>query len=434
MKPVTKWYILTIMTFLFLLLPARCLADTLEREVEELKKIVDQLRGTVADQERRLREQEEIIKDLLDEVEPPEMAKMIEPHIDKHMLHEGSGVGEQLGNLKIAVGLTGVVQGSIDSEDVSGERTDRTDGSWSLDLELESPVGERGVAFMLIEAGQGEGLTGELDALFHNVNDDAGDSESSLEVTEAWYQHYFYGDRVVLTVGKLDMTNYFDTNAVANDETNQFLNSGLVNSVAVEFPDDNGAGIRLAFMPNDWFELGLGWAESDSDWEDIANDGFGIAEVSFKPNLLQREGAYRFFAWANGSDKEKLGGTDTDEDGWGAGLSFDQGFTDCLTAFLRLGYADDDVYEVEGTWSAGAEIRGVRWNREHDVLGLAVSQALINNKIENDDTETLFEAYYSIAFSEQLYISPDIQIIDNPGGDSDNDTVVVLGTRAQVNF
>jgi hypothetical protein len=49
---------------------------------------------------------------------------------------------------------------------------------------------------------------------------------------------------VIFTPGKGDLTNYFDTNAVANDETSQFLSSGLVNSVAVTFPEDNGAGGR----------------------------------------------------------------------------------------------------------------------------------------------------------------------------------------------
>ncbi|UCD57701.1 MAG: carbohydrate porin, partial [Candidatus Hydrogenedentota bacterium] len=320
--------------------------DTLEKQLEELRRMLIQLQKVVEKQEQKLEEQEQVIRSLRQQMGSPETAQALIPHLDKHLLHERSGMGEQLGRLSVGVGLTGVVQGSIDGEDVSGESRDQTDASWSMDLELEAPIGERGLAFMLIEAGQGEGLTDELANVFHTVNDDAGNSESALEVTEAWYEHNFWDDRVVLTAGKLDLTNYFDTNMVANDETVQFLNSGLVNSVAVAFPEDNGAGVRLGIHPADWVEVGVGWAESDADWEDIVNDGFGIAEVNLKPGFRGRAGNYRFYAWVNGSDKEELDGDKTDEDGWGIGLSFDQNISDSLTVFLRLGYEDDDVYEV----------------------------------------------------------------------------------------
>lgn len=292
-------------------------AGTVEQRLDELTQMVIQLQEVVKQQNHRIEQQQQVIRDMQRQIGSPQgLARRFEPHLDKHILHEKSGLGEQLGNIRVGLGLTGVVQGSIDAEDVSGERDDQTDASWSVDLELEAPVGERGLAYLLIEAGQGEGLTDELEALFHGVNDDAGDSESGLEVTEAWYEHYFHDERLVLAVGKLDMTNYFDTNVVANDETTQFLNSGLVNSIAVEFPEDNGAGVRLSLYPSDWVEFDFGWAESDADWEDIANDSFGIAQINLKPNFAGKEGNYRFYVWMNGSDKEELDGGDSDEDGW----------------------------------------------------------------------------------------------------------------------
>ena len=417
-----------------MLLAPRGYAQTLEQQIEKLNRTVMQLEELVKQQGREIGIQQQMMETLKQDMCSPETAKALTPHLDKHILHEELGVGEQIGNLHIGVGLTGVVQGSNDAEDVSGEGDDQTDASWSMDLEIEAPIGETGLAFMLIEAGQGEGLTDELEGLFHGVNDDAGDSESSLEVTEAWYEHYFCEERVVLTVGKIDLSNYVDGNAVANDETIQFLNTGLVNSLAVEFPEDNGAGVRLGVYPADWIELNFGWAESDADWEDIFNDSFGIAEVNLKPGLLQREGNYRFYVWVNGSDKAELDGPDTDKDGWGLGVSFDQQLADILTVFLRAGYEGGDVYGVEGNWSAGAEVRGAMWNREYDVLGFAVSQAILSDKLDPNDTETLVEIYYSYAVSDQLFISPDIQIIDNPGGDGDNDILAVIGARAQVNF
>jgi len=416
-----------------MLMAAPGYADTLEEQVGKLNQTVQQLQELVRQQGDQIKQQQETIETLKQDMGSPETARALTPHLDKHILHEELGVGEQLGNLHIGIGLTGVVQGSNDAEDVSGEGDDQTDGSWSMDIEIEAPIGESGLGFVAIEAGQGEGLTDEL-AVFHGVNDDAGDSGSSLEVTEAWYEHYFCEERVVLTVGKIDLSNYVDGNAVANDETAQFLNTGLVNSLAVEFPEDNGAGVHVGVYPAEWIELNFGWAESDADWEDLFDNSFGIAEVNIKPGLLEREGNYRLYVWTNGSDKAEIDGTDTDEDGWGVGVSLDQQLTDNLMVFLRAAYEDDDVYEVESAWSIGAEVRGTKWNRESDALGIAIAQALVNDDLDPDDTETLVEIYYSYAVNDQLSISPDLQIIDNPGGDSDNDTVVVLGTRAQVNF
>jgi len=416
-----------------MLMAAPGYADTLEEQVGKLNQSVQQLQELVRQQGDQIKRQQETIETLKQDMGSPETARALTPHLDKHILHEELGVGEQLGNLHIGIGLTGVVQGSNDAEDVSGEGDDQTDGSWSMDLEIEAPIGENGLAFVLIEAGQGEGLTDEL-AVFHGVNDDAGDSGSSLEVTEAWYEHYFCEERVVLTVGKIDPSSYVDGNAVANDETMQFLNDGLVNSLAIEFPEDNGAGVHVGVYPAEWIELNFTWAESDADWEDLFDNSFGIAEVNIKPGLLERDGNYRLYVWTNGSDKAEIDGTDTDEDGWGVGVSLDQQLTDNVTVFLRAAYEDDDVYEVESAWSIGAEVRGTKWSRENDVLGIAVAQAIVNDDLDPDDTETLVEIYYNYAVNDQLSISPDIQIIDSPGGDSDNDTVVVLGARAQVNF
>jgi len=221
--------------------------DVLE-ELHELRQMVLELREVVERQSRELSEQQIVIDELRGRHISAETAAALEPHVDKHLLHERGALVEQLGNLRIAVGLTGIVQGSIDAEDVSGEDSDTIDGSWSADLEVESPIGERGLAFILVEAGQGEGLTDELSILYQNVNDDANETESRLEITEGWYQHNFVPERVFVVAGKLDMTNYFDGNVVANDERFQFLNSALVNSIAVEFPD-NGPGVVAAALP-----------------------------------------------------------------------------------------------------------------------------------------------------------------------------------------
>ena len=79
---------------------------------------------------------------------------------------------------------------------------------------MEALLGDYGTAFILIEAGDGDGLQDDEVCSFHGVNDDSNNTDTYLDVTEAWYEHTFLDERLVLTVGKIDVTNYFDGNAV----------------------------------------------------------------------------------------------------------------------------------------------------------------------------------------------------------------------------
>jgi carbohydrate-selective porin OprB len=55
-------------------------------------------------------------------------------------------------------------------------------------------------------------------------------NQNELNLREAWLRTEFFGQRLVLTAGRLDLTNYFDRNAGANDETTQFISDALVNN------------------------------------------------------------------------------------------------------------------------------------------------------------------------------------------------------------
>lgn len=350
---------------------------------------------------------------------------------------------EQLGNLEWGAGATGVVQGTINNDDNNPDDNETQDATWSIDLEVGAPIGARGKAFMLIEAGQGEGLTndpGVGNSLF-GVNDDAGDSEARLEVTEVWYEHLWWGERAVFTVGKIDLTNYFDTNAIANDETSQFLSSGLVNSVAVTFPEDNGAGVRFTAAPVPWLGLSVGWAEHDADYEDVFQDSFWIGEADVTLSIGRHPGTYRFYLWYNRADFPAFDNPNDTEHDWGAGLSLDQQLSEAIAVFLRLAFQRDDVSEVALAWSGGAQLLGTWWQRPEDAVAVAIGQAVLSDAFEDSaaapartGNEWFVEAYYRYVWNDHLALSAHLQVIDNAGGDKDLDTVTVVGARAQLTF
>jgi len=428
------------------------------KELERLKQRIEQLEKKLAEQEVKNQEQDKEVTSIKGSKDFEELVK----------------IKEAIGNLKFGLGATGIVQGTLNNDENykrvrDYERDgDVVDGSYSVDLTVESPIGEHGAAFMHLEGGEGANVTDEVAGLT-GVNADALDDDGDLEIAELWYEHSIKDDRAILTVGKLDPTVYFDSNEVANDETTQFLADIFVNNIAVNWPDDYTGGMRLTFNPHKLVAVNLGALEADGDFEDIFEDTFGIGEVHFKPTMGGRQGNYRIYGWVNGGDHEEWevpwrwsgrnirilgvpveefgwwrywGNTHDNETGKGFGLSFDQELSDTVTAFLRYGMQSDDIYEAKYSWSIGGQVKGNWWRRPEDVFGIAYGQAVLSSEYERflkgyglePGDEGHFEAYYRYQLNDHLAISPDIQVIHNVAGIEDAHTVTVFGLRGQVDF
>ncbi len=363
-------------------------------------------------------------------------------HVDKHLTHAEDAEKGFVNGLSIAGGITMVAQGTSGNDGNVPPEEDVIDGSISADLELSARTGEHSEAFVHMEAGAGDGLEGDEVDSFWGVNADAGDSESRFELTEAWFEQRFSNDTSFFTAGMLCPTNYFDGNEIANDETSQFLSPGFVNSIAVEFPD-NGPGARVTLSPHELIDITAGYQSGDGDWEDIFEKPFLMAEANIKPVFGGLQGNYRLYAWSNNTDHEELSNPDNNEEhGWGTGLSIDQQAAESLTVFARLGFQDEDIYEIKTAWSIGMAVSGTQWGRDDDVLGIAYGQAALSDdyrdSLESDgidpENEGHFEAYYNITVNEHVSVTPDIQVLTNAKGDGGFDTVWTGAVRGQIGF
>ncbi len=422
MKRCVSTVIILLLFFGVLDIPAIYGADneSIRAEIARLKARVNQLEERLNTQEEAIDNQNEKIEEL-----------------------EETGIFSTLEGININGGATFVLQGTIDANATTSRNEDVTDGSYSVDLELEKSFDNGGTLFIHLEGGEGNGVmdSDELD-LFSGVNKDVTGGDAKVELAEAWYEHNF-SDVLFVTFGKLDPTCYFDTNSIANDETTQFLADMFKNNPVLEFPD-NGPGVRLGLVSTEKIELGLGLWDADADWEDLGDNIFAIGQLNFKLNLFEREGNCRFYTWINDANHTQLLDlTKTKEEGYGFGLSFDQRFSEVLAAFFRFGWQTGKVYNCDMSWSSGFQLIGKPWGRDRDVLGIAVGQMMPGNdyaKAGNPDhNEGHFETYYNIHISENLSVSPDFQVIWNPKGvgssqQGRDDTIIVLGVRTQADF
>jgi len=352
--------------------------------------------------------------------------------------------------LKIGAGATFIVQGTKDANATASKGEDVTDTSYSIDLIFEKEFDDFGMALLQLETGDGAGVEDEL-TLFSNVNRDTDDSNNSVSVTKAWYEHYLFDKQLAITFGKIDAGDYLDQNKIACDECAQFLGRMFKHASTIQFPDNN-AGIHGVFSSDEapWLEIEAQVLDGDDDWEDIGDEVFASGQVNLRPELIEgRECNYRFYGWYKDTDHiEWRNNTNMQEENYGFGTSIDQEITDVLTLFGRYGWQNPEVYasgvdfSLEHSWSAGARIMGSPWDREEDYIGLAVGMEVPSDDYKETqsrtgDSEGHFEAYYYCQLNDHLSISPDFQLIwDAYGNDvSDReDTIYVFGSRAQVDF
>lgn len=334
-------------------------------------------------------------------------------------------------NISLSGGLVGVLHGSI-----GNKPADRAGAVGRGDLVFNFKVGESTIAVIDVESTGGDGIDAQI-ANFSALNGVAGSTGDRVRFREAWVEHAAFSDRLVLTAGKIDMSNYFDSNAVANDENGQFLAGAFVHSAVLGFPA-NGPGARLEARLAKALTFGVGYGSGDagskesSDSADILEHGFGIAELGYKIKIGDLEGNYRIYGSIDGAlpDAEiKL----VKKNALGFGISLDQQVTGKLTLFARYGQRDKDVYATRAAWSLGGQYTGPISSRRDDVFGFAYGQIQAVAAVA-DSQEKLAEAYYKIKVNDQIEVSPVVQYLINPAGIGSAGNVVAVALRTQISF
>ena len=129
-------------------------------------------------------------------------------------------------------------------------------------------------------------------------------NQNELNLREAWLLTELANQRVQLAAGRVDLTNFFDHNAVANDETTQFISDALVNNPMLGL-SENGAGLAAVYDPKNGFTAKFGYQQSSSTASNLSDSLFYLAEVGklLTPGNLG-EGNYRLWYRTDNSSGE----------------------------------------------------------------------------------------------------------------------------------
>lgn len=404
----------------------------------------------------------------------------------KKMTGDWGGIRSQLADMGVSIdlNLTQVMQGNAHGG-ASTNNGFRYSGSADLTLTLDTKklgLWEGGTIVLNAEPKWGDGINGKVGSLIP-VNLDAvkpGYGEGAMmTLSEYFYQHVMFDGKLILLAGKLDGSRAFDTNVFANDERTQFMNVALRNNVMIpSFLPYTTLGVGAIVNPLDW--LSIRTAVTDTEGR-AKTTGFEttfhgpthttiIHEWDFKINPFDKPGHQRIgFVWSSmevnhlnpkspfketGPLMMKLLGPevmgrlqgylpyDTSADNVMLYYNFDQYIfteeqdpTQGIGLFGRFGWAREDVNPVEHFYSIGIGGKGVIPERDRDTFGIGYYHVDLSDDLPGMfHSEQGIELYYSIEIAPWLHISPDFQIVINPGGTDGNDVSLVYGLRMQMDL
>ena len=230
-------------------------------------------------------------------------------------------------------------------------------------------------------------------------------AQNELHLREAWLRTEVFGNRLAITAGRLDLTNYFDANALANDESTQFISDALVNNQMLGLAV-NGTGAAAEFDAKNGFRLKFGLQQSNTAATNLSDSMFTLSEVgyTFTPFALP-EGSYRLWFRTDNSA--------TDAIRKGVGFSLDQKLSPAVGLFARYGQQQTDLGDDDRFYSVGVGFqKGLIFNPD-DMWGIGYAQM----DMASGDREKLVEGYYNLLLTEKLRLSFHLSgLIDTPEG------------------
>lgn len=333
--------------------------------------------------------------------------------------------------------------------------------------------------------------------LFFKQNFDLGGDKIHLESAPMQLDTTVDSHRLNFKIGNFSILDFFDKNTFAGDLRRQFHNMAFMTHAAYDFAADARGytwGAVTEYYNGDW-AVRFAHLAAPKDPNQLPVD-FRIfkyygqqVEVEHRHVLFNQPGAVRLLAYRNRENMGRWddalaafradstknattcqsfnydsGNASAPDLCWvrkanikmGIGINVEQQVTDDMGLFFRGMYADGktEVYSYTSTDSSislGGLMKGTRWGRAKDSLGLGYAQNWISNqhaayldaggvdgfigdgKITRK-AEKVVDIFYSLNLIGALWLTADYQHITNPAFNGDRGPVNVYGVRTHFEF
>jgi high affinity Mn2+ porin len=288
---------------------------------------------------------------------------------------------------------------------------------------------------------------------------------------------------VTVQVGRFAVHDVFDNNAYAMDSRADFMNWSIWAAGAFDYPADRIGltyGAVAELNQKNWalragyFLVGNEPNANEFDTRLFTRGGY-IAELETRYSLFSRPGKFRVGIWADtynsGSYSEAVDltllnpGLDPTEaivltrkarTKYGYYLNFEQAVTDDVGVFGRWSWNNGKneitaFTDIDSSLSLGTSIKGTRWGRPDDRIGLAgaingLSQdhrnylavgglgILIGDGQLNYRPATIIETFYAMNVINGVILTFDYQFMMNPADNADRGPISFFTARLHGEF
>jgi high affinity Mn2+ porin len=281
-------------------------------------------------------------------------------------------------------------------------------------------------------------------------------------------------DNLVLTAGKFSVVDIFDQNVYAHDPRADFLNWSIIDAGAFDYAADSWGftyGLAGELTRGQWtMRAGFFQLSPKPNGKIIHPDGHKfelVGEAERRLDWSGHPGKARLLVFANRApmaryddavDLARATGDIPDVSlvrhaAWraGAAINIEQEIASDVGVFARASVNDGskeayEFTEINQSFSGGVSLKGQRWGRENDTLGLAVALnalsrsardyfsagglgILIGDGALSYTGERVFESYYSIKLRKWLTFAVDYQHVVNPAHNADRGPVNIWAVR-----
>ncbi len=391
------------------------------------------------------------------------------------------GVGGRRGRLAedgifFEIDLTQIIQGNAHG---GADTNNAFRYSGSVDYTLKFDTARMGLwpAGMLMVKGEtmfGRSINGKVGSLM-SPNADAlfpvPDDPGMTTLTDVVFTQ-FLSERVGFAVGKIDFRGG-DQNVFAHNENTQFMNLALLaNPIVLPYAPYTALTGAIFFRPSDGLTVSFTALDSfgsptTSGFDTAFHAPQGTAfftEWDFTIRPFGLPGHQRFGAVYSNKDfrlldqDARIGGPlstlrslrgvirdpEIRPDDWGLYYNFDQYLyteeedpSQGIGVFGRLGWSSGEANPFEAFYSLGVGGKGIIPNRDNDTYGIGYYFLDMSDDLPSLmglTSEQGVELYYNIELAPWLHLTPDLQVIVDPGGSNANDVAIVYGLRMQMSF
>ena len=303
--------------------------------------------------------------------------------------------------------------------------------------------------------------------------------------------------RFVFTAGTFSILDMFDKNSYAGDLRHQFLNMAFMTNAAYDFAAD-ARGYTTGLVGEFYFD---NWAfrfariAGPKNPNDLPLNFYMLkyygdqAELEHKHVIKEQPGAIKLLVYRNRENMGKFSdaitayqadpaknattctgfnyeseNADAPDLCWarkpnikmGIGINMEQAITDDIGVFFRGMYSDGqtEVYSYtssDQSLSFGAAMKGLRWGREKDSLGIGYAESWISKQHAayldmggidgfigdgkiNYKPEQVVNIYYQWHVISSSWLSFDYQHLANPAYNADRGPVNIYGARVHFEF